>query len=45
MHRASWMTSKGFQMTNDWRGHRVVVNSPEAALTAIGAIAIIGKIE
>jgi hypothetical protein len=29
----------------DWRGHRVVVNSPEAALTAIGVIAIVGQIE
>lgn len=28
----------------DWRGHRVVVNSPEAALAAIGVIAIVGKI-
>ena len=29
----------------DWRGHRVVVNSPEAALAAIGIIAIVGTIE
>ena len=29
----------------DWRGHRVVVNSPEAALAAIGVIATIGSIE
>ena len=29
----------------DWRGHRVVVNSPEAALAAIGVIAIVGTIE
>jgi hypothetical protein len=29
----------------DWRGHRVVVNSPEAALGAIGVIAIVGSIE
>lgn len=28
----------------DWRGHAVVVNSPEAALAAIGVIAIIGEI-
>jgi hypothetical protein len=28
----------------DWRGHRVVVNSPEAALAAIGVIAIVGEI-
>jgi hypothetical protein len=28
----------------DWRGHRVVVNSPEAALAAIGVIAIVGTI-
>jgi len=28
----------------DWRGHRVVVNSPEAALAAIGVIAIVGSI-
>lgn len=28
----------------DWRGHRVVVNSPEAALAAIGVIAITGSI-
>jgi hypothetical protein len=28
----------------DWRGHRVVVNSPEDALAAIGAIAIVGSI-
>jgi len=28
----------------DWRGHRVVVNSPEAALAAIGVIAIRGTI-
>jgi hypothetical protein len=38
------MTLKNFQMTNDWRGHRVVVNSPEAALAAIGVIAIVGSI-
>ena len=29
----------------DWRGHRVVVNSAEAALAAIGVIATIGSIE
>ena len=29
----------------DWRGHRVVVNSREAALAAIGVIATIGSIE
>ena len=29
----------------DWRGHRVVVNSPEAALASIGVIATIGSIE
>ena len=29
----------------DWRGHRVVVNSTEAALAAIGVIATIGSIE
>lgn len=29
----------------DWRGHRVVVNSLEAALAAIGVIATIGSIE
>jgi hypothetical protein len=28
----------------DWRGQRVVVNSPEAALAAIGVIAIVGTI-
>lgn len=28
----------------DWRGHAVVVNSPEAALAAIGVIAIKGSI-
>ena len=28
----------------DWLGHRVVVNSPEAALAAIGVIAITGSI-
>lgn len=27
-----------------WRGHCVVVNSPEAALAAIGVIAIVGSI-
>jgi hypothetical protein len=31
-------------MTNDWRGRSMVVNSPEAALAAIGVIAIVGKI-
>jgi hypothetical protein len=29
----------------DWRGHAVVVNSPEAALAAIGVIVTIGSIE
>jgi len=29
----------------DWRGHRVIVNSPEAALGAIGLIALRGVIE
>ena len=28
----------------DWRGHRVVVNSPEAALAAIGVIVVSGHI-
>jgi hypothetical protein len=28
----------------DWRGHAVVVNSPEAALAAIGVIEIVGPI-
>jgi hypothetical protein len=28
----------------DWRGHACVVNSPEAALAAIGAIQVRGKI-
>ena len=28
----------------DWRGHRVVVNSPEAALVAIGVIVVSGHI-
>ena len=28
----------------DWRGQRVVVNSPEAALAAIDVIAIVGTI-
>jgi hypothetical protein len=28
----------------DWRGRSMVVNSPEAALAAIGAIAIVGSI-
>ena len=28
----------------DWRGHRVVVNSPEAALAAIGVIELRGEI-
>jgi hypothetical protein len=28
----------------DWRGRSIVVNSPEAALAAIGAIAIVGSI-
>ena len=29
----------------DWRGHRVVVNSPEAALGAIGMLSFRGVIE
>ena len=42
---AQKLTPQQEEWHRDWRGHRVVVNSPEAALTAIGAIAIIGKIE
>ena len=41
---AQKLTPQQEEWHRDWRGHRVVVNSPEAALTAIGAIAIIGNI-
>lgn len=41
---AQKLTPQQEEWHRDWRGHRVVVNSPEAALTAIGAIAIVGKI-
>ena len=41
---AQKLTPQQEEWHRDWRGHRVVVNSPEAALTAIGAIAIVGDI-
>ena len=41
---AQKLTPQQEEWHRDWRGHRVVVNSPEAALTAIGVIAIVGDI-
>jgi len=41
---AQKLTQQQEEWHRDWRGHRVVVNSPEAALTAIGAIAVRGQI-
>jgi hypothetical protein len=41
---AQKLTPQQEEWHRDWRGHRVVVNSPEAALTAIGAIAVRGQI-
>lgn len=42
---AQKLTPQQEEWHRDWRGHRVVVNSPEAALAAIGVIAIVGTIE